>query len=181
MAEEENNYLTFDIFRDDTEGVSKLNRICLDLHHDKVAYYCDVTPEQVAIHRGDKDGPIIATSDSFKSQDGITEISLTEMGATIPIRHKHHTMPFLAGDTFFRAEGKQFKWKKHTELVEEDTGTLLASFQVARGSSHLGSLYVFPPGEAMVDTIIITSLVDQERSDEKRMKVKGLRRILLIL
>jgi len=177
-AQEEHNehqLTTYDIFRETSEGASKLSRLCIDLKNKNVAYYCEVTADHVAIHRGDSNGPVIATAASFEGKDGITDIEMTELGATVPIRHKHHTLPMTHGSTYFRADGKQYRWKKHEQLVDEDTGTVLAVFYPARGSPHLGSLHITPAGEKLRDLAVITALVDQERSDEKKWKVKGFR------
>jgi hypothetical protein len=128
----------------------------------------------ISIHRGDATGPVIATADSFQGKDGITEIQFTELGTTIPIRHRHPTLPLMKGSTFFRADNKQFSWKKHRELVEESNDVVLARYDEHKEPTEnhkLGTLFVTPEGQFMSDVIVITCIVDQERADEGKWKV----------
>jgi len=46
-------------------------------------------------------------------------------------------------------------------------------FSAERGSPKLGGLYITAAGESMRELAVITALIDQERSDEKKWKVKG--------
>ena len=128
--------------------------------------------ESISIHRGDLTGPVIATADSFQGRNGITEIQLTEVSAVVPIRHKHHTLPFMHGHSFFKVEGKQYQWKKHNELVEEGSHVVLAKFQRSpeKNSRKLGSLIITPEGQSILNLAVITCLIDQERYDEGKWK-----------
>jgi hypothetical protein len=128
----------------------------------------------VSIHRGDATGPVLATADSFQGKDGITEIHFTELGTTVPIRHRHPTLPLMKGSTFFRADHKQFSWKKHRELVEESSDVVLARYnqcKETRDDNMLGTLIVTKEGLFMSDVAVITCIVDHERSDEGKWKV----------
>ena len=83
-------------------------------------------------------------------------------------------MPLMKGSTFFRADHKQFSWKKHRELVEENTDVVLARYNECKetGDDHmLGTLIVTKEGHFMLDVVVITCIVDQERSDEGKWKV----------
>ena len=128
----------------------------------------------MSVHRGDENGPVIATAEAFQGKDGITEIQLTEQEAVVPIRHKHHTLPLMHGNTYFRVNGKQYQWKKHNELIEQDGGTVIARFQgiSEKDSRELGTLTVTQEGAQLVDLAVITSLIDQERADEGKWKVR---------
>ena len=128
---------------------------------------------QVSIHRGDESGQVMATTESFQGKDGITEIQLTHVEATVPIRHKHHTLPFMHGYTAFRVEGKQYQWKKHRELIDESNGKRLATFKPNsdKKSDKLGRLTITSDGQEMTDLIVITCLIDQERGDEGKWTV----------
>ena len=139
----------------------------------EVVYYCEVDSERISIHRGDVTGPIIATADSFQGKNGITEIQLTEVSAVVPIRHKHHSLPFMHGHTFFKVEGKQYQWKRHDELVEQGNKVILAKFHASheKNSSQLGSLIITPEGQSIANLAVITYLIDHERSDEGKWKV----------
>jgi hypothetical protein len=79
----------------------------------------------------------------------------------------------MHGSTYFRVDGKQYQWKKHQELVERDSGVVLARIQENAGkdSEELGTLIVTQEGQKMIDLAVITALIDQERADEGKWKV----------
>lgn len=131
----------------------------------------EVDAEKISIHRGDATGPVIATADSFQGKDGITEIAMVENEAIMPIRHRHHTLPMMHGSSYFRVDGKQMQWKKHTELID-DNGNVLARFEaVTEDSNKVGRLVVTQEGQQRADLVMITCLIDQERADEGKYKV----------
>jgi hypothetical protein len=127
----------------------------------------------VEIHRGDISGDVFATTQSFQGKDGLTEIDLLQVEATVPIRHKHHTLPFMHGYSAFRVEGTQYQWKKHRELFDQSSGKHMATFDISsdKESEKLGQLTVLPDGKDMTDLIVVTCLVDHERGDEGKYKV----------
>ena len=101
----------------------------------------------------------------------MTEIKLAE-GSVIPMRHAHHTLPLMHGAAYFRIAGTQYRWKKHTELIEEGKDVVLATYQADKEDSRrIGTLVVTPEGQHMLNLAVITCLVDQERADEKKYKV----------
>lgn len=57
--------------------------------------------------------------------------------------------------------------------MEEGSHVVLAKFQASheKGSRNLGSLTITPEGQSISNLAIITYLIDQERSDEGRLKV----------
>jgi hypothetical protein len=132
-----------------------------------------VGPEKVSIHRGDIAGDVFATTQSFQGKDGLTEIDLIQVAATVPIRHKHHTLPFMHGYSAFRVEGTQYQWKRHRQLVDQSSGKHLATYDVNsdKSSEKLGLLTVLPDGRDMTDLIVVTCLVDHERGDERKYSV----------
>ena len=80
----------------------------------------------------------------------------------------------MKGSTFFRADSKQFSWKKHRELVEESSDVVLARYNQCkepRDDNMLGTLIVTKEGRFMSDVAVITCSVDQERADEAKWKV----------
>jgi len=158
---------TIDIFRQTTEGTNRYDRLCINpASTSQVAYYYEVTPEQVAIHLGDKDGPVIATAPSLDSGDSITEIRVPQYDVKIPIGQ---------GSALFIVNGKGYVWKKR-QLIEEQTGRVLALFHPLAGSAHVGNIYITPAGEAMRDLAVIIALVEQGRSEHtKKTKVNHLR------
>jgi len=138
-----------------------------------VAYYCEVTPERVAVHRGDGNGPLIAATESFQGKDGITELEMVDTASVVPLRHKHHSLPLMSGYAAFRVNDKQYEWKKHRELVEVGTKAVLARFDANKDkeSNTNGRLIVLEAGRDMMDLIVVTCLVNQERKDEGKYKV----------
>jgi hypothetical protein len=73
----------------------------------------------------------------------------------------------MHGNSFFRLNGKQYQWKKHQELVEEDTGKVLARFESEEGEEKIGRIVVVENGStADLDVWVVTCLIDQERADE---------------
>lgn len=131
----------------------------------------EVDAEKISIHRGDANGPVIATADSFQGRDGITEIAMLETEAIVPIRHRHHSLPMMHGSSYFRVDGKQMQWKKHTELID-DNGNVLARFEGVTEDSHkVGRLVITQQGQQRADLAMITCLIDQERADEGKYKV----------
>jgi hypothetical protein len=80
----------------------------------------------------------------------------------------------MKGSTFFRADHKQYSWKKHRELVEESSDVVLARYNLCketRDDHMLGILTVTKEGLFMSDVAVITCIVDHERSDEGKWKV----------
>jgi len=150
---------TYDFFHDSSDGVNKLNRLCLDLASKRVVYYADISAGLVTVHRGDKSGPIIATSPYSQEKYSTTEIELVELGASVPVQYKRPSFRFSQGSTNFELEGKRYSWRKHTKLIEEETGTVLAVFHPLRSSAHVGSIYITAAGERRKELGIITALV----------------------
>jgi len=132
-----------------------------------------VDSENVSIHLGDSTGPVLATAPSFQGKDGITEIQLPELSTVVPLRHKHPSLPLMQGHAFFKVYGKTYQWKKHNILVEEGTNVVLAKFYPSKGGSKhkLGELLITAEGQEMAYLAVITCLIDQERSDERKWKV----------
>ena len=95
---------------------------------------------------------------------------MTESALVVPMRHKHHSLLGMHGNSFFRLNGKQYQWKKHHELVEEDTGKTLARFEGVHGDEgKIGRIVVTELGSGHdLDVWVVTCLIDQERGDEGR-------------
>jgi len=118
---------------------------------------------------------VIAESHVCFDTPGATEIQFTEPAATVRIEHFPHLL--YPCKTEFIYDGKKFHWIGHSELVEEQTGDVLAQFHTSwhlmEGIEHkLGKLIIKHEGLAMTDLIVITALIVQERSEEGRLAVK---------
>lgn len=141
-----------------------------------MAYYCEVSEERVAIHRGNRSGPVIAATESFLGKDGITEIEMVETASVVPFRHKHPTIPLMSGYAAFRINGKQYEWKKHRELKEGGSNVVLATFEANKDkeSNTIGRLTVTEAARDSIDFIVVTCLIDHERGEEAKYKVNPL-------
>jgi hypothetical protein len=119
-------------------------------------------------------GTVIATGKPCLDKDGVTDITLIEPAFTIQLEHVHHKLPSIHGKTSFTYDGKKYHWKGHTALVEEETGKLLAAFHPKFLNLHfqkLGNLIITAEGEKLLDIVVTTCLVVQERSDEHKQAV----------
>lgn len=68
--------------------------------------------------------------------------------------------------------GKNYHWKGHNELVEDDTETVIAKFHPKwlEGPDHkIGTLELNQ--KEIQDIIVVTAVVVQERSDEHKLSV----------
>jgi hypothetical protein len=127
--------------------------------------------ESISIHRGDITGPVIATATSFEGKDGITDIQMTESEATVPMRHKHHSLPLIHGSSYFRVDGRQYRWKNHKELIEEDGKVTLAKFEGVEGDDRLGRVIITEKGQGFSEVAVVTFLIDRTRGEEGKIKV----------
>jgi hypothetical protein len=137
-------------------------------------YYCDAALDhRLIIHRGDKSGPIIATGEPCLSQEGLTEIHFAGYGS-LQLKHVHHKFLRFRGKTSFEYNGKVYHWRGHSQLVEDDSGVVLALFHPGwfeLSGSRLGKLEITYDGLKMLDLVVITALIVQERSDEGKQAV----------
>lgn len=138
-------------------------------------YYCETDEESnVIIHRGDKDGPVIATATQCLGQNGVTDIQFTESGPTIRLEHVHSVLPFFHGKTFLTVGEKKYHWKGHTALIDDETGVMLAAFHATFLETEyhkLGRLVITKEGKELIDVVVCSCLVQQERSEEGTLAV----------
>lgn len=143
-------------------------------------YYCAVEPDlrhddtKLVFRRGGRQGPIIATADPCPERKYQTDLHFLESNLLIPLEHKHH-LHFCFG-------GKLFHWKGHEELVEDESGRTVAMFKPSLFEGNrmkIGGMSVDRMG--MVDLVVFTALVMQERNEEFKSAVPMSRRTELIL
>ena len=136
-------------------------------------YYAVADKEHnVTIHKGDKSGPVLATASQCLAKDGVTDIHLTSPKETIQMEHVHRLLPFFHGKTLFTVNGKKYHWKGHTMLINDQTGFAFAGFHprfLEPNFHKLGTLIVMGDGKNMLDIVVISCLVLQERSDEGKL------------
>jgi len=138
-----------------------------------VSYYCEARPDhKLVIHRGDKSGPVIATTANLTpEEEDITEIYFADNLNPIVLEHDDPQLFNIHGKTTFTYNGKKYHWKGDTKLVEDETLTLLAIFHSSWfhfDLNKVGRLEITSEGKKMLNVVVITALVVQERSDEDR-------------
>lgn len=141
-----------------------------------MAYYCEADDShKLTIHRGGKEGPVIATAVQCLEKDGVTEIHMFEpLETTVCIEHVHRRLPFFHGKTSFTFGGKNYHWKGHSALIEDDSGILLAALHatiLVADYHKLGTLIVVQAGQKLLDLVVVSCLVMLERSDEGKLAV----------
>ena len=126
----------------------------------------------VTVHKGSKTGPIIGTATQCLTQDGQTDVHLLSPKESFQLHHKHSLLPFFNGKTLFQKGERKFHWSGQTALVEEPSGAFLAGFHARYFETEehkLGSLVVTKEGQELLDLVVVTCLVMQERSDEGKL------------
>jgi hypothetical protein len=126
---------------------------------------------KLTIHRGDKSGPTVARANACLVTPGTTDIHLTDPLHTVELEHILYPD---SSKTTFTIDGKTYHWKGHAELLEDETQLKIAHFYpswlVSDVKEHkLGKLIIYK--EDLVDLVVLTALVVQERSDEGRQAV----------
>lgn len=91
--------------------------------------------------------------------------------AVVPMRHKHHTLSLIPGSSYFRVNGKQYAWKNHKKLIEQQNNVVLARFEGIEGEDRIGRLIVTDDGKEFGQLAAVTLLVDHQRKEEKHVKV----------
>lgn len=124
------------------------------------------------IHRGGKDGPVIATANTCLTQEGQTDIHLHESQSTFGLQHEHHKLPFTHCKSKFVADDTHYHWEGHSKIVSDETKEVVASFNATwlEGTGHKIGVLNIKAG-SLKDIIVITALVVQERSDEHKRSV----------
>ena len=140
-------------------------------------YYCEAAPgHKLTIHRGDKTGPVIATTgDVNMAKEGVTEVRFADESNSIVLEHVHHKFLHIYGKTMFTYNGKKYHWKGQTGLVDDDTDTLMALFHSSwfdLNWNKVGRLEITSEGKKILDMAVITALIVQERSDEGKQAVR---------
>ena len=128
----------------------------------------------MTIHRGGKDGPVIATGDPCLEKEGQTDIHFLDPKTTILLKHKHHKLPqHIHSMSSFETDSQKYHWKGHNELIDEQSNSVVATFKPTwlEGEGHkIGDLNVLK--DKLMDIAVITALIVQERSDEHSLAVK---------
>jgi hypothetical protein len=117
---------------------------------------------KLIIHRGGKDGPVIATGDPCPNKKYATDIHFLELKLTVPFEHKESTKFFCSIDRLRHWKGKK---------KESDDSEVVAEFHP---SAFEGNHEVIKAGGLNIglqetqDIVVVTALIGQEREEEKK-------------
>lgn len=117
---------------------------------------------QLLIHRGGKDGPIIATADPCPAGRYQTDIHFLELNMEVPFEHKHNTTRYCSVKNVFHYKGKK-------DASTEDAGEVVAEYHP---SVFEGNREALKAGDLSLgikeiqDIVVVTAMVAQEREEE---------------
>ena len=142
------------------------------------------TERKLLIHQTDQDSPIIAAADLSGASGGICVIQFHNPEAAVRLEHVHHKVPFTHANTYFTFGNKQYHWKGHAALVEDDTSVCLGvnhHFNLGGPRHKLGNIVLTHEGLKAKDMVLVTCLVEQARSDEAKLEVRLPRKLLVLI
>jgi hypothetical protein len=102
---------------------------------------------------------------------GATDIRVTEPRSAARPAHIHHDEH--TSKTYFTANGHKYHWNGRTQLVEDQSGAVLAQLSLVNDTykRNGGKLVIKPEGYSshkLTDPIVMTAMIVQERFDEGR-------------
>ena len=126
----------------------------------------------MTIHRGHKEGLIIATTQCCQDKEGSSEITLPESSTAVVLTHSARRFSMSPPKTTFVIDGKDYEWKGYSDLFEKKTGRLVAQYSPAENSdSKFGSLVFTKGDQHRTDMIVASALVLQQRSEARKRAV----------
>jgi hypothetical protein len=152
----------------------------------EIQYYCEASKNShLTFHKGDKSAEVFAEGDTQQATPGTTTITYIlpqESGSDSPtttfdLDHFHHKLPSLHGKTTFTYNGKEYTWKGHSELVDSENNILAMFFPSWFDGlgQKIGRLEILERGKGMLDVIVVSAMVVQERTDEHKQAAENAR------
>ena len=135
-------------------------------------YYCVREPDfehndtRLIIHRGGKDGPVIATADPCPNKKYQTDIHFVDLKLTIPFEHRETTNLYCSINKLFHRKGQKTEKMDDSTVVAEFHPNV---FEGNREVIHAGNLNISLPG--IQDIVVVTAIVAQEKEEEKKSPV----------
>jgi len=139
---------------------------------------------KLLIHKTDKDSPTVAAVDLSRALEGICVIQFHQPEAAMSVEHVHHKFPFTHANTYFGYGNKNYHWKAHSALVEDDTRICLAVHHRTNLGGHLhklGSIVLTHEGMKLKDMVLVTGLTEQARSDEAKLEVRIPNKLIILI
>lgn len=136
-------------------------------------YYFDAASDdaRLEVHRGDKYGPVIAESSQCATTPGAIDFVPPRNARAPSPTHIHHEERSLK--TYF-VDSKQhrYHWNRWSELVEDDTDTVVAKLvRNKRDSREIGKLVIKAGREFsqdFIDSTVMSALIIQQKGDEAK-------------
>lgn len=144
----------------------------MQLTEKEILYFCEREPDfarndtKLIIHRGGKDGPVIATGDPCSNNKYATDIHFTELKITVPFEHNESTKLYCSIDRFRHWKGKKKENEDNSGVVAEFCPSV---FEGNREVIKVGGLDIGL--QEIQDIVVVTALVAQEREEEKKSPV----------
>jgi hypothetical protein len=137
----------------------------------------DHNDTKLILHRGGKDGPVIATADPCDQGKYKTDIHFVEPKMTIPLEHKHDTKTYCSIEKLLHRKG-------HKEIENDEADGVVATyhpspFEGKREVLKVGTLDITLKG--IQDLVVVTALVVQEREEESKSPVSPPTDVILIV
>ena len=121
---------------------------------------------KLIIHRGGKDGPVIATADPCPHKKYKTDIHFVELKLMVPFEHNENTKLYCTINKLFHWRGHKDEKKDDSEVVAEFRPSV---FEGNREVINVGGLHIALPETQ--DIVVVTAIVAQEREEEKKSPV----------
>lgn len=145
----------------------KIDRIVKDQSKESILYYIEApykyfsSPPKLVYRGRPPNAAQIATINANRQTCTITLPGLRDVIIDYP--------GVLHSKSKFNMDGRQFAWKSDQQLIEVESGKVLARFDRTMLAIHKkGVLTIYGDGMGMVDVIVITAIAMQYQWEEKR-------------
>jgi len=129
----------------------------------------------MTLHRGRKDGGVMATADPCYDHHGVSKIKMIDFDSvsTIPFEHVPSRMlGILPPKTTFSVGGTKYHWKGDTDVFEDKTDTLVAQYQPEGPGPNTGNLVMTEASdESTREIMVLSTIFMQERFEAHKHAV----------
>jgi hypothetical protein len=138
----------------------------------------------ISLHRGGKDGPVLATADPSHEVHGSSKIHCTDPESTIVLEHvPGHGMGLVfPPKTHFSIGDKKYYWKRYNDVFEEKTDRLVAQFTAEGMDANSGNLLTMEGNdETTREILVLSTVLMQGRSEARKRAVDPCSSVWLII